>query len=124
MDLGRAERVGLRNEIVFVDSLILPAEVRVLFFLFDDLHLLGHVFGVGIVVEIPVGSLAVPVRASLQLVWKVSVVIFLRSLINVFFGIGRFASQGELSSCMFVCRLDVLIFAPVAWKLRFVRTQL
>ena len=102
----------------------MAGEVRVVFFLLDDLDLLGEVLRIGVAEEIAVGGLAEPVVAGLELVGDVLVVLFLGVFLDIFVGVGGPAAQREVSASVSISGFYVLIVSSVAGELRRVRAQL
>ena len=102
---------------------ILVLVVGVLFFLLQMLHFLSVVLGIRIAEERSVCRLSEPVWTSPKLIRKICVVVDFRLLVWVVLGVGALASQGEVSSCVFICGLDVLIVSFVPWELWWVGTE-
>lgn len=101
----------------------MPGERQFLVLLLGHLVLLGEVLGVGITEEVPVGGLAQPIAACLQLVWHVLVVILLELPLGEFVAVNRLASQRKLATGVLVRWLHVLVVAFESWELGLVGTQ-
>lgn len=102
----------------------MTGEVRVIFLLLDDLHLLGEVFRIRVAEEVAVGSLTEPVGSCFELVRNILVVVFLGVLLDVLVGVGRPTAQREVSASVSISGFYVLVVSSVAGELRRVRAQL
>lgn len=89
-----------------------------------DFDLLGEVLRVGVAVEVLVGGSAEPVGFGSELIREIGVVILCCIFGHEMVGIGRFASEWEITAGVLICGLYVLIFSFITGEMRRVRTQL
>jgi len=103
---------------------ILMHEVWVLLFLFSNLNFFGKIFWIWFGIEVSVGWVSIPIISCFQLVREICIVIFLWLFSLEFFCVSTFATKWEITSCVFVSRLNILIITPMAGELAWIRSQI
>lgn len=91
--------------------------------LFRYFFFFGVVFGIRAAEEGTVSGFSEPVRASLEIVALILVVISLRRFAHKFFSVGTFAPEGDIWFGEFIIDLDVLVGPPESWEVHSVGTQ-
>jgi len=99
-------------------STVLMLKVGIIFFFLDDLDLFSHILGIWVAEKITVSSSTEPIIACFKLIIVIFIVITFWLFFDKSICIVAFASQREISSCVFVSRLNVLIVSSISWELR------
>lgn len=103
---------------------ILMHEVWILLFLFNNLNFFGKIFWIWFRIEVSVGWVSIPITSCSQLIREICIVIFFWLFSLEFFSVSALATKWEISSCVFISRLNILVITPMPRKLTWIRSQI